>query len=43
LNEIIQNEMNEITDWLNANKVSINTEKQNLFFLDKEIRILMVQ
>jgi hypothetical protein len=27
LNEIIQNEMNEITDWLNANKLSINTEK----------------
>ena len=27
LNEIIQIEMNKITDWLNANKLSINTEK----------------
>ena len=27
LNEIIQTEMNYITDWLNVNKLSINTEK----------------
>ena len=27
LNEIIQVEINKITDWLNANKLSINTEK----------------
>ena len=27
LNEVIQIEMNKITDWLNANKLSINTEK----------------
>jgi retron-type reverse transcriptase len=27
LNKIIQIEMNKITDWLNANKLSINTEK----------------
>jgi retron-type reverse transcriptase len=27
LNEIIQIEMNKITDWLNANKLSINTQK----------------
>ena len=27
LNEIIQIEMNKITDWLNANKLSINTVK----------------
>jgi hypothetical protein len=27
LNEIIQIQMNKITDWLNANKLSINTEK----------------
>ncbi len=27
LNEIIQIEMNKITDWLNVNKLSINTTK----------------
>ena len=29
LNEIIQIEMNKITDWLNANKLSINAGKPN--------------
>jgi hypothetical protein len=32
LNEIIQTEINKITDWLNVNKLSINTKKQNLFY-----------
>ena len=30
LNEIIQDEMNKITDWLNVNKLSINTAKTKL-------------
>ena len=27
LNEVIQNETNKVTDWLNANKLCVNTEK----------------
>ena len=40
LNVIIQIEINKITDWLNVNKLSINTTKQNSFFLDQKIKNL---
>ena len=40
LNEIIQTEMNYITDWLNVNKLSINTERP--YFLDQKIRNLKI-
>jgi hypothetical protein len=33
LNETIQVEMNKITDWLNVNKLSINTAKTKLILL----------
>ena len=33
LNEIIQIEMNKITDWLNANKLSINAGKTKFILL----------
>ena len=42
LNEVIQIEMNKITDWLKANKLSINAGKPNLYFLDQKIRNLML-
>ncbi len=36
LNEVIQNETNKVTDWLNANKLCVNTEK--IFFNQQKIR-----
>ena len=39
LNEIIQTDLNKITDWFNANKLSVNATKPNLFFSDPQIRI----
>ena len=38
LNEILQIEMKKITNWLNVNKLSLNTTKPSSFFLDQEIK-----
>ena len=42
LNETIKVEMNKITDWLNVNKLSMNTAKTKLILSDKKIRNLNV-
>jgi retron-type reverse transcriptase len=34
LNEIMQEEINKVTDWLNINKLSTNTSKTKLYYLD---------
>ncbi len=37
-NEIIQVEMDKISDWLNVNKLSINTAKTKMTFSDQETK-----
>ena len=34
LNEIVQIDINKIANWLNVNRLSLNTAKQSLFFSD---------
>ena len=40
LNNIMQTEINKVSEWLNVNKLSLNIKKLNSFYLDLQIRNL---
>jgi hypothetical protein len=38
LNKVIQEEVNKVAEWLNANKLSLNIKKLNILYSDLQIR-----
>jgi hypothetical protein len=38
LNKVIQEEVNKVAEWLNANKLSLNIKKLNILYSDLQVR-----